>query len=653
MSFKNSKPVVVLLLISLFLALTGTISIRADEKEESLSKYYGPRDGIEIKELRTETAKQYLLPDGTMQYIASPDRIHWKDSTGHYQDINNTIVETIYDTEDTHYTYTNQSNDLRVYFTESSSQGPFPVRIEFQDRSVSYRIDDAQFQKIPTEEYQFPELFEGNIDSKSTVIFETAEDWDAVYTVKSSGVKEYLILSERCSKFEFSFIYRTEGLTPEQREDGIVFVNEEGENIFVINGLYAIDSGMQCTDSINATLVSVDGNEAVIKVAVSSEWLEEENRVYPVIIDPMTMVCGEYCTYDSYISSVDANVNFYVNDYLRMGKDDDFGVRRTAIKFDLPNVASSTVTSAYINVRLYSYEGSLTTLYGTPITSSWSSSGITWNNQPSYNTSYKYSHAVSDTWHDTSNWYAWPVTSLTKQWLAGTTSNYGVILFDSVENNTSHWTTFYSSDYGSPNRPELMVNYNSRRMNYYALCTFGIADTNNSMSTRGYFTTLGYSPVSQFNCQYNSDVYDGLPDDRVSIIHGHGGAGFIAIENDGYIYATGNTNSFSNYDDNILSGNKLIVVITCKSGANGNNSVVNVLNTKGAQCTIGFINNVAYGGEYMKIFAKYLANGNQINQALTLADAEFVATYNYSGNSSPANATNRKVCGNTGMTMYP
>ena len=78
-----------------------------------------------------------------------------------------------------------------------------------------------------------------------------------------------------------------------------------------------------------------------------------------------------------------------------------------------------------------------------------------------------------------------------------------------------------------------------------------------------------------------------------------------------------------------------------------------MLNTKGAQCTIGFINNVAYGGEYMKIFAKYLANGNQINQALTLVDAEFVATYNYSGNSSPANATNRKVCGNSGMTMYP
>ena len=52
------------------------------------------------------------------------------------------------------------------------------------------------------------------------------------------------------------------------------------------------------------------------------------------------------------------------------------------------------------------------------------------------------------------------VTNIVKSWYTGTYSNYGFVLKDATESGTSQWTTFYSSDAASPNKPELVINYN-------------------------------------------------------------------------------------------------------------------------------------------------------------------------------------------------
>lgn len=57
------------------------------------------------------------------------------------------------------------------------------------------------------------------------------------------------------------------------------------------------------------------------------------------------------------------------------------------------------------------------------------------------------------------------VTTLVKKWLAGTYSNYGFMVKDATESGTTHWTTFYSSDASSPNKPELIINYNGNNYN--------------------------------------------------------------------------------------------------------------------------------------------------------------------------------------------
>ena len=462
MLFIRRKQIVLSLLLAILLSLTGNISFQAEGKEEPLSQYYGPRDGIEIEELRTETSKQYLLPDGTMQYIGSPDRIHWKDENGQYIDIDNTIIETAYNVNGLLYSHKNKSSDFSLFFANSSMENEFPIRIEYQEYAFSYGIEGSQFNYVFGEETSFPEILLENVCLENAVMYQGDEGYDLVYIPKNIGEKEYIIIYGPMETSSFVFQLRLEGLIPVQMEREVVLINEDGNPVFEMGDLFAMDSNNIYCDDVQAELLGFYEETATISINVNQNWMNDDNRVYPILIDPTYTICGEFVTADSYVSSVDANVNFYLSDYLRMGKDDDYGIRRTYIRFDnLPSILSTNLTSACINIRLYSSSGSLSTIRASTITSSWDSDSITWNNTPSISNMYLSGYLAPDTWHDTTNWYTLDVTTIVGRWLGGLQTNYGVKISDDVENSTSHWSTFYSSDSGYPNRPELMINYTS------------------------------------------------------------------------------------------------------------------------------------------------------------------------------------------------
>ena len=545
---KRCKAIVMLLLISLVVSMVGSTAAFAEEMEtkgnEDVIQYYGPNDGIEVEELRTETAKQYLLPNGMMQYIASPDRIHWKDETGRYVDIDNSIVNTEYEIDGLLYTHTNKSNNIKMFFANSSYDNEYPIRIEYERYALSYGIEGSFINYVSREAASFPELLMENVYLENAVMYHADEGYDLVYIPKNSGEKEYIVIHEPTESHSFMFKFHLEQLIPEQTEQGVVFLNEEGNPIFNIGGLFAVDSNEIYCDEVEATLLEFDGETAIIRLDVDQEWISDTVREYPIIIDPTATICGEDVTYDSYISSVDANVNFYLSDYLRMGKDDDYGIRRTAIKFDLPSISSNDVISACINIRLYSASGSvLNTIYAHPITTSWSSSSITWNNRPSVSSHCKSLAMKADTWHDTSSWYTFKITTLAKRWLAGTITNNGAMLIDKVENNTNHWSTFYSSDYGYPNRPEFMVDYYSSSvthyMKYYVAVVLSTNDNAQATSIVSKASQMGYSSSKVLYPTANN-LYNGMPNNEISIIHGHGTLSCVQLHqssgSDQYLY---------------------------------------------------------------------------------------------------------------------
>ena len=173
-----------------------------------------------------------------------------------------------------------------------------------------------------------------------------------------------------------------------------------------------------------------------------------------MLIDPSVMITGEYSTQDSYVCDRYPNANYYLNTYLRTGRDADFYIRRTYLRFNIPDsVMNHTVTDAYINIHKSSGAAPVVTAYR--VTGSWSSSSITWNNMPGYTTT----NASTVSTATSNGWHILNVTQIVAGWTQQVYSNYGFVLKDATESGTTQWTTFHSSDAASPNKPELHITY--------------------------------------------------------------------------------------------------------------------------------------------------------------------------------------------------
>ena len=80
---------------------------------------------------------------------------------------------------------------------------------------------------------------------------------------------------------------------------------------------------------------------------------------------------------------------------------------------------------------------------------------MTWNYKAPHTDANKSSVSVNAG----NDWYSMGVKTIVTGWKASTFSNYGFMVMDSRESGTTNWTTIYSSDAPSPNKPELVVTY--------------------------------------------------------------------------------------------------------------------------------------------------------------------------------------------------
>jgi len=131
--------------------------------------------------------------------------------------------------------------------------------------------------------------------------------------------------------------------------------------------------------------------------------------------------------------------------------------RRAFIKFDLSSIPSgSVIISAtlklYVSTLNYPSDGQVE-LHR--VTSDWSESGATWNNQPSYDSAITASKACSEISDD--SWVEFDVTSDVQAWVNGTYDNYGwAILRPGVSSSTAY--IGFDSREGT-NKPQLIVEY--------------------------------------------------------------------------------------------------------------------------------------------------------------------------------------------------
>lgn len=111
---------------------------------------------------------------------------------------------------------------------------------------------------------------------------------DLRYDTFSYNVKESIILKQQMDldEYVYSFLLTLDGLEPVLQEDGSVdLLDENSEVKFTIPAPYMWDANDVYSDAVYYELEET-AEGWVLSVCADEEWLEDDDRSYPVIIDP-------------------------------------------------------------------------------------------------------------------------------------------------------------------------------------------------------------------------------------------------------------------------------------------------------------------------------------------------------------------------------
>ena len=200
------------------------------------------------------------------------------------------------------------------------------------------------------------------------------------------------------------------------------------------------------------------GNGYLLTVKPSSTWINSDERVFPIILDPSLQTSLDPTKiFDNHVSENLPTDKFTTSDRIKTGYGSTSHINRSYIQFELPSLGTSDlITQAYLELSLYTENATNAQVNAHKVTGSWNTNTITWSNKPSYNSTVEDYQIISGPPGAT---FAWNITDIVKEWYS-TGTNYGLMLKN--ENESSGYTEFVSSDVSgtySVYRPQVTLFY--------------------------------------------------------------------------------------------------------------------------------------------------------------------------------------------------
>ena len=281
---------------------------------------------------------------------------------------------------------------------------------------------------------------------------------DIAYENRGYDIKESIIVNSPQTSYSYAFGINAKNLTAELNDGGAVeFKNAEGEIVFIVPAPYMVDANGAYSEAARYELSNKNG-ALTLSLTVDTEWMNAQERAYPVAIDPSVIVIAYSNSSNITITAVRQgapNTSYPNYDSYGLGYGSLTSVRENMayIGFDsLPSVpANCTIVNA--NLAIYQMDYSCAgptsmTFCAYPVTStkpsgstykSWIS-GRTWNTKPAY------SNEVLDYVTAKSNkddyYLIWDVTRAIKEWYTNSSKTRAIAI--ALENASQ-----YSSNYAS------------------------------------------------------------------------------------------------------------------------------------------------------------------------------------------------------------
>ena len=377
-----------------------------------------------------------------------------------------------------------------------------PMRVNASERLTA--------EKLVARELSTAEVFYAN----------ALQSVDLNYQSTTNSVKESIIIKAPPSSYSYSFLLTLTGVTPKLQDDGSITCSaKDGKIIFVIPAPFMIDAAGAVSLDAKYALEKADG-DWVLTVTADAEWLNAQERVFPVTLDPTT----EYKTnvyHDTlpitYVVEGTPNTTHVKPSILSVGYGDSSS-KRMEIFMGVRDQLSLPYNSEVINAAILMFQSSyfgtdrpsinITAhqVTGTPSYSDYSDwmYNMTWNNKPAYGSDildhFKVSAGTTGVYLD--------ITRAAKAWFTDSSVPRAIAL---SAYNLPDSSTAVSNLWGySGTTPTLYVTYrnNVGLENYFTYQAFdvGNAGTAYIADHSGYLTVL--TPLVSFASTSNPFTLD-------------------------------------------------------------------------------------------------------------------------------------------------
>lgn len=434
---------------------------------------------------REENVKHFRMSDGSFVAAQYDSPIHYVNSEGEWVEYDNSLSEIEATEEQTALfgeteLYTTGNETKNVVFAPKSNSNTlvsyeakdYPISLNYQSAKKSYvKVDKKELNLKGNDAYlALPDI------SQEVIYEDVFNDVDLQYIVTPSELKENIILKSNEAENEFTVNYNIGELTAEIVDSQTINLkNNDDAIIYTISAPYMYDSNGAISEDVTLTVDKNKNGKLRINISVDSEWLQNEERVYPVVIDPTIETETTKEAIDSVFvakNSSYANTNFVDRREMLVGRETSaYGYCNSLFKFALPTLKKGDmVVAADLNVYYYAYDRYTSTINNMQVNAhmlegAWDKSTVTGNNCPDFDGTVL-DYQIFTT---TLGWMAFDISSAVKQWYEGDAVNNGILLKGADETSgmavngfkAALWTERYNTQTGM--YPRLTITYRNNK----------------------------------------------------------------------------------------------------------------------------------------------------------------------------------------------
>lgn len=236
----------------------------------------------EFKNLRTANETVYKRHDKTCRKIITATPTRYRDANGELKEISNHLI-------DNGNEIVNEANSFKVKFNKDIHDGKI---FDLQRFKKTISLSAVGMSKARS--HACGCKCELCLDKDDTISATLDDGTEIQYVTMNDRIKENIIVKERQDKYEYNFALNIGDLSVEEGDNNDLLLKdgETGETMFIIPAPYMYDANHSYSDKVSYE-IEVNDSELAIKVVADSEFINEENRAFPVVIDPQILLPGD------------------------------------------------------------------------------------------------------------------------------------------------------------------------------------------------------------------------------------------------------------------------------------------------------------------------------------------------------------------------